>query len=74
MLDQRYVIVRLESEVPADVPQPEHRAAAERDVRRGQERVQMEALVSGLRQSQRDVVIFDDSLRDAWKRVRNASR
>jgi hypothetical protein len=34
----------------------------------------MEALVSGLRQSQRDVVIFDDSLRDAWKRVRNASR
>jgi hypothetical protein len=68
------VIVRLESEVPADAPQPGDRAAAERDVRRGQERVQMEALVSGLRQSQRDVVIFDDSLRDAWKRVRNASR
>ena len=74
MLDQRYVIVRLESEVPADAPQPGDRAAAERDVRRGQERVQMEALVSGLRQSQRDVVIFDESLRDAWKRVRNASR
>jgi foldase protein PrsA len=74
MLDQRYVIVRMESELPADAPQPGDRAAAERDVRRGQERVQMEALVSGLRQSQRDVVIFDESLRDAWTRVRNASR
>lgn len=74
MLDQRYVIVRMESELAADAPQPWHRAAAERDVRRGQERVQMEALVSGLRQSQRDVVIFDESLRDAWTRVRNASR
>lgn len=74
MLDQRYVIVRMESELPADPSQPGDRAAAERDVRRGQERVQMEALVSGLRQSQRDVVIFDEPLRDAWTRVRNASR
>jgi len=74
MMDQRYVIIRMQDEIAADAPDLAARAAAERDVRRAQERVQMEALVSGLRQTQRDAVIFDESLRDAWMRVKNASR
>jgi parvulin-like peptidyl-prolyl isomerase len=75
LVDQGYVLVRMEGEAPADAVDPAlARAAAERDVRRAQERVQMEALVSGLREAQRDAVISDDDLRGAWRRVRNAAR
>ena len=50
------------------------RAVAERAVRRGQERIYMENLAKQLRQAQRNVTIFDDSLLDGWTRVKNAAR
>jgi len=69
------VIVRMEGEMPATPMDPAAaRAAAERDVRRAQERVQMEALVAGLREAQSDVVVSDEDLRAAWRRFRNAAR
>lgn len=75
LVDQGYVLVRMEGEVPAEAVDPaQSKAAAERDVRRAQERIQMEALVSGLREAQRDAVISDEDLRAAWRRVRNAAR
>jgi parvulin-like peptidyl-prolyl isomerase len=75
MLEQGYVIVRMEGEMPATPMDPAAaRAAAERDVRRAQERVQMEALVAGLREAQSDVVVSDEDLRAAWRRFRNAAR
>jgi hypothetical protein len=76
LVNDAYVIVRVESEVPASPPQDAAvaRRVAEREVRRNQERVRMETLVTGLRQAQRDAVIMDAALRDAWMRVRNAAR
>ncbi len=76
LVGDAYVIVRFEEETPAVAPADATaaRTGAEREARRAQERVQMEALVSGLRPSHRDAVIFDESLRDAWSRVRNAAR
>jgi hypothetical protein len=76
LVNEAYVIVRVESETPSNPPQDPAvaRRAAEREVRRNQERVRMEALVTGLRQAQRDAVILDPALRDAWTRVRNAAR
>ena len=75
LVDQGYVLVRAEGEVPAEtVDQARARATAERDVRRAQERVQMEALVAGLREAQRDAVVSDEDLRGAWRRVRNVAR
>lgn len=74
LVDEAYVLVRVESETPGTPPADPvaARRAAEREVRRNQERVRMEALVTGLRQAQRDAVILDPSLREAWTRVRNA--
>ena len=76
LVGDTYVIARVEEEVAAAPPADAAaaRALAERDVRRAQERVQMEALVTGLRQAQRDATILDPSLKDAWSRVRNATR
>lgn len=76
LVNDAYVLVRVESETPAAPPQDPQaaRRTAEREVRRNQERVRMEALVTGLRQAQRDAVILDESLRDGWTRVRNAAR
>lgn len=75
LVEQGYVLVRLEGEEPAGtVDAAAAKADAERDVRRAQERMQMEALVAGLRDAQRDAVIGDEELRGAWRRVRNASR
>ena len=75
LVEQGYVLVRAEGEVPAETVDPvKARAAAERDVRRAQERVQMEALVAGLREAQRDAVVSDDDLRGAWRRVRSGAR
>jgi len=75
LVEGGYVLIRLEEELPAAEVEPASaRAAAEREVRRGQERVLMETLVTGLRQAQRDVMVTDPALRDAWMRVRNEGR
>jgi hypothetical protein len=76
LVGDAYVLVKVESETPANAPADPAaaRRAAEREVRRNQERVRMEGLVSGLRQGQRDAVILDEALRDSWSRVRNAAR
>ena len=75
LVDSGYVLIQLEEELPASTMDAAMaRVKAERDVRRGQERVQMEALLSGLRQAQHDVVLFDASLQDGWDRVKNASK
>lgn len=76
LVGDAYVMIRFEEELPATSPADAAaaRTTAEREARRAQERVQMEALIGGLRQAQRDAVIFDDSLRDAVTRVRNAAR
>jgi parvulin-like peptidyl-prolyl isomerase len=76
LVGDAYVLVKVESETPATAPADPTaaRRAAEREVRRNQERVRMEGLVTGLRQGQRDAVILDESLRDSWSRVRNAAR
>lgn len=76
LVGDTYVIAKVEEELPATPPKDAAaaRAMAERDTRRAQERVQMETLVAGLRQAQRDATILDESLKDAWSRVRNAAR
>ena len=76
LVGDAYVLVRVESEAAATPPADpaEARRLAEREVRRNQERVRMEALVTGLRQAQRDATVLDASLRDGWYRVRNAAR
>lgn len=75
LLEQRYVLVRMEGEEPRrEVDPARARADADRDVRRTQERILMEAMVSGLREAQRDVVVQDEDLRAAWRRLRNAAR
>jgi parvulin-like peptidyl-prolyl isomerase len=75
LVEGGYVLIRLEEELAASPVDPAaSRAAAEREVRRGQERVLMETLVTGLRQAQREVMITDPSLRDAWSRVRSEGR
>jgi parvulin-like peptidyl-prolyl isomerase len=75
LVEGGYVLIRLEEELPAvEVDPATARVAAEREVRRGQERVLMETLVTGLRQAQRDVMVTDPALRDAWTRVRSEGR
>ncbi len=75
LIDNGYVFIRFENEIPGDVTtSPDTRAVAERAVRRGQERIYMENLAKQLRQAQRNVTIFDDSLLDGWTRVRNVAR
>jgi parvulin-like peptidyl-prolyl isomerase len=75
LIDNGYVFIRFENEIPGDAAtSPEIRAVAERAVRRGQERIYMENLAKQLRQAQRNVTIFDDSLLDGWTRVKNAAR
>ena len=75
LIDNGYVFIRFENEIPGDATtSPETRAVAERAVRRGQERIYMENLAKQLRQAQRNVTIFDDSLLDGWTRVRNVAR
>jgi hypothetical protein len=76
LVGDAYVLVKVESETPANAPADPTaaRRTAEREVRRNQERVRMEGLVTGLRQGQRDAVILDPSLRDSWSRVKNATR
>lgn len=75
MIDNSYVLVRCEEEIPGDSSHSaQDRPAAERAVRRGQERILMENLAKQLRQAQRNAVIFDDSLQEGWNRVRNAAR
>jgi parvulin-like peptidyl-prolyl isomerase len=76
LVGEAYVLVRVESETPANAPEDPTaaRRTAEREVRRNLERVRMEGLVTGLRQGQRDAVILDESLRDGWSRVRSAAR
>ncbi|MFM7807898.1 MAG: peptidylprolyl isomerase, partial [Planctomycetota bacterium] len=76
LVGDTYVIAKVEQELPVTPPKDAAaaRAMAERDTRRAQERVQMETLVAGLRQAQRDATILDESLKDAWSRVRNAAR
>ena len=75
LIDNGYVFIRFENEIPGDATtSPDTRAVAERAVRRGQERIYMENLAKQLRQAQRNVTIFDDSLLDGWTRVRNVAR
>lgn len=76
LVGETYVIAKVEQEMPAEPPKDPAaaRALAERDVRRAQERLQMETLVAGLRQAQRDATVLDESLKDAWLRVRSAAR
>lgn len=76
LVGDAYVIAKVEQETPATPPADAAaaRALAEADTRRAQERVQMETLVTGLRQAQRDATILDEHLREAWTRVRNAAR
>jgi parvulin-like peptidyl-prolyl isomerase len=76
LVGDTYVIVHLEEELPASPPADPAaaRATAEREARRAQERLQMETLIEGLRAAQRDAVVFDPALHDAWTRVRNAAR
>jgi len=76
LVGDTYVIARVEEELPATPPKDAAaaRAMAERDTRRAQERVQMETLVAGLRQAQRDATVLDERLKDAWSRVRSAAR
>ena len=75
LIDNGYVFIRFENEIPGDATNsPEARAFAERAVRRGQERIYMENLAKQLRQAQRNVTIFDDALLDGWTRVKNAAR
>lgn len=76
LVGETYVIAKVEEELAATPPADAAtaRALAERDARRAQERVQMETLVTGLRQAQRDATILDERLKDAWMRVRSAAR
>ena len=75
LIDNAYVFIRFEDEIAGDAEKAQQaRSGADRAVRRGQERILMENLAKQLRQAQRNVTIFDDSLLDGWTRVKNAAR
>lgn len=75
LIDNGYVFIRFEDEIAGDPEKAmQAKSGAERAVRRGQERILMENLAKQLRQAQRNVTIFDDSILDVWTRVKNAAR
>jgi len=75
LIDNAYVFIRFEDEIAGDAEKAQKaRSGADRAVRRGQERILMENVAKQLRQAQRNVTIFDDSLLDGWTRVKNAAR
>lgn len=65
-----YLLVRFEGELPGDgVPLEQVRAEAERAVRLAQERARMDTLAQEMLRGV-NPVILDESLADAWNRVR----
>ena len=75
LIDNGYVFIRFEDEIAGNPEKAQQaRSGADRAVRRGQERILMENLAKQLRQAQRNVTIFDDSILDGWTRVKNAAR